>query len=47
MSPAMGSGLQAGGSVFGPATGPSTPAGGPVTPMTPHSNDSSILPQLQ
>ncbi|KAK3872510.1 hypothetical protein Pmani_001635 [Petrolisthes manimaculis] len=47
MSPAMGSGLPTGGSMFGSATGPSTPAGGPVTPMTPHSNDPTILPQLQ
>ncbi|KAK8399572.1 hypothetical protein O3P69_003557 [Scylla paramamosain] len=49
MSPAMGTGgSQVGvGSMFGSALGPSTPAGGPMTPMTPHSNDPGIVPQLQ
>ena len=49
MSPAMGGGgSQVGvGSMFGSALGPSTPAGGPMTPMTPQSNDPGIVPQLQ
>lgn len=48
MSPAMGGGSQVGaGAMFGSALGPSTPAGGPMTPMTPHSNDPGIVPQLQ
>ncbi|KAG0710502.1 TATA-box-binding protein [Chionoecetes opilio] len=45
MSPAMGGGSQVG--MFGSALGPSTPVGGPMTPMTPHSNDPGIVPQLQ
>ncbi|XP_042242472.1 TATA-box-binding protein-like [Homarus americanus] len=47
LSPAVGGGSQVGAAMFGSATGPSTPAGGPMTPMTPHSNDPGIVPQLQ
>ncbi|XP_045594538.1 TATA-box-binding protein isoform X2 [Procambarus clarkii] len=47
MSPVVGGGSQVGAGMFGPATGPSTPGGGPMTPMTPHSNDPAIVPQLQ
>ncbi|ROT60782.1 TATA box binding protein [Penaeus vannamei] len=47
MSPAVGGGSQVGAGMFGSATGPSTPIGGPMTPMTPHSADPGIVPQLQ
>ncbi|XP_068200176.1 TATA-box-binding protein isoform X1 [Palaemon carinicauda] len=47
MSPAVGGGSQVGAGMFGSATGPATPLGGPMTPMTPHSSDPSIIPQLQ
>ncbi|KAK7074958.1 hypothetical protein SK128_015338 [Halocaridina rubra] len=47
MSPVVGGGSQISAGMFGSATGPSTPLGGPMTPMTPHSADPSITPQLQ
>lgn len=47
MSPVVGGGSQVSAGMFGSVTGPSTPVGGPMTPLTPHSNDPGIVPQLQ